>query len=73
MTAPLDHRLDVLFLSLKQCGHRSIGKIANPPGKAVFASFPLGIIPEVHTLNNPLDDQPGTRLSHSTSPLLQHL
>jgi hypothetical protein len=75
MAAPLNHRLDVLFFSLEECGHRSIGKIANPPGNSVFTSFPLGIIPEAHTLNNPFDDQLGARLSHRTSPriLLQHL
>ena len=75
LTAPLDHRLDVSFFSLEQCGHRSIGKIANPPGNSVFSSFPLGIIAEAHTLNNPFDDQLGTRLSHSASPrfLFQHL
>lgn len=64
MAAPLDHRLDIFFFSLENCGHRSVGKIPNPPGNVIFSSFPLGVVAEVYALDNPLNDQLGARFSH---------
>ncbi len=75
MAAPLDHSLDVFFFPLENCGHRSVCKIPNPPVHAIFSSFLLGVIPEIHTLDNPFNDQLESRFSHGISPgvLLQHL
>jgi len=75
MAAPLDHSLDVFFFPLENYSHRSVCKIPNPPVHAIFSSFLLGVIPEVHPLDNPFHDQLDSRFSHRNSPgvLLQHL
>jgi len=64
MAAPLDHRLDIFFFSLENCGDRPVGQITNPPSNVIFLSFPLGVVAKVYTLDNPLNDQLGARFSH---------
>jgi hypothetical protein len=68
VVAPLNHSFDLFFFPLENGTHGSVGKIAHPAGQVSFLSFALGIIAEVHALNNSFNDQLGSRFGHRISP-----
>ena len=75
MAAPLNHRLYILIFSLKDSSHGAIGKIPDPTSDVVSDRLSLGVVTEIHSLNNSFNNNLGSRFRHNISPgfLFQHL
>lgn len=64
MAAPLDHGLHIFLFPFAKDGHGPVGKVTDPSRKIIFFGFALGVVPEIHPLDNSFNDKLGSIFSH---------